>query len=400
MARHRHHIERRLFDAVLLALASCTPTPAPVTPVGPTGPTRFAEPPPDAAVTTDAAVAPVVVGAQPDIHALCAGRAAATIDKSKATPAPPANEYGAMGENVPAAPPQSWDAQRGIVRCVITRETDNSGVSMLVTPTCCPTGRDPNTPCPSEYAMKVRGTQVLIETAELDARGALISSDLRWRITSAEAPRRHNCGRRPDGLAFEHTSECVSATAAHLVEMAELEAASVPAFERLARELAHHGAPADLVRRARAAMRDEVRHAASMRALAIAHGGVPREVRVASLPVRDLAAIARENAIEGCVREAYGALVATYQANAAPRDLRATFDAIARDERRHAALSTDVDVWLRSQLTAADLGAVELARVAAQAELRATLADAPSVPALGIPGGTEAVALFDAYFAG
>ncbi|MFY0541135.1 hypothetical protein [Nannocystis pusilla] len=73
-------------------------------------------------------------------------------------------------------------------------------------------------------------------------------------------------GRRPEGFRPAPRTGG-SALVAYLDEMHHLEAASVPAFERLARELAHHGASAALVERAEAAARDEVRHAAGFAGL-------------------------------------------------------------------------------------------------------------------------------------
>ena len=84
----------------------------------------------------------------------------------------------------------------------------------------------------------------------------------------------------------------------------------------LARELEHHGAPARLTALAKESARDEVRHAREMGALARRYGSSftpapkPRGRRARSLP-----RVAYENAVEGCVRETYGALVATYQAS-------------------------------------------------------------------------------------
>ncbi|MCY1008004.1 hypothetical protein OV079_21085 [Nannocystis pusilla] len=67
--------------------------------------------------------------------------------------------------------------------------------------------------------------------------------------------------------------------------------------------------------------------------------------------VRSLEALARENAVEGCVRETFGALVARYQASvAADEPLRRLFAAIAEDELDHAALAWDVATWLNGQL--------------------------------------------------
>src|SRR5262245_10013390 len=99
--------------------------------------------------------------------------------------------------------------------------------------------------------------------------------------------------------------------------MAELEAASVRAFEVLAAELEQYGAPQRLSEAARAAATDEVRHAASTAEWARALGANVAQVAVPARGVRSLAAIALDNAVEGCVRETFGAVIGAYQARAA-----------------------------------------------------------------------------------
>jgi hypothetical protein len=69
------------------------------------------------------------------------------------------------------------------------------------------------------------------------------------------------CGRRPDG-AGELAGRGPTPAAAYLAACARLEAASVHAFARLARDLTAHGAPRALVRAAPRAAADEVAHAA------------------------------------------------------------------------------------------------------------------------------------------
>jgi hypothetical protein len=168
-----------------------------------------------------------------------------------------------------------------------------------------------------------------------------------------------------------------------LAEAAQLEAASVPAFEILARELAAHDAPAALVERALASADDERRHAHIMTTLACAHGATPGPVRVIASVPRDLEAIARENAVEGLVREAYGARVA----------IDAT---IGADEGRHAALAADVHEWIRPRLPYAARLRVDEARAAARAALVAECAiELPRAvrDVLGLPDATRAVAL-------
>jgi rubrerythrin len=178
-----------------------------------------------------------------------------------------------------------------------------------------------------------------------------------------------NCrplGRRPEA----HTDWVSDGTRGdYFARAASLEAASVGAFERLARELRAHDAPAALVRRAQHAAGDERRHALAMASLARQHGGRLRTVPRAPTASRSLSAIALENAIEGCAGETYAALVATYQSRyAAEARVRATFDAIARDETRHASLAHAVARWTESRLGPAEAA---LCRDARDTALRA-----------------------------
>jgi hypothetical protein len=209
-----------------------------------------------------------------------------------------------------------------------------------------------------------------------------------------------NCvsGRRPEGLA-RHVRSCNDAVGAFFAECAYLEAASVPAFDRLARELRAHGAPARLVKRALRARADEVRHAKATAALARRRGASPEAVVVELLPVRSLLEIAIENAVEGQVRETYGALVAVHQAaHASDAHIAAVMRAIAEDETRHAALAWDVAEWIDARLTDDERRRVAEARAEAVATLRSALA-APIAHDLahetGIPSATKALAMLD-----
>jgi hypothetical protein len=146
-------------------------------------------------------------------------------------------------------------------------------------------------------------------------------------------------GRAPEGYVPRADYDAAS----YYARLAHDEAASVVAFRRLARELAAHHAPAELIERAERAAGDEERHASIMSALA----GIATPV-MAELPsIRSLEAIATENAIEGCVRETYAALIASYQAeNALDPGIRRIMRALADDETEHAELAHDVDAWL------------------------------------------------------
>ena len=170
-------------------------------------------------------------------------------------------------------------------------------------------------------------------------------------------------GRKPAGLRELRAIAAHSAVASWLVRMAYLEAASVYAFVRTARELDRFGAPRQLVERALVAADDEIRHATAMAQLARAHGGRPVGPQVDAIAPRSLAELAHENAIEGCTAEAFGALVCAWQAHrAVDADIAATFASIARDEMGHAEPSFDIHRWARTRLPAAEASAVERAR--------------------------------------
>jgi hypothetical protein len=93
---------------------------------------------------------------------------------------------------------------------------------------------------------------------------------------------------------------------------------------------------------------------------------LPRFGRVTRVKPRALEAIAIENAIEGCVRETFGALVAAWQAREA-RDpvVRAVMKRIARDETNHASLGWAIDTWARTRLDRAARRRVDAARAVA-----------------------------------
>ncbi|MBH9879304.1 hypothetical protein FFT64_18845, partial [Clostridioides difficile] len=59
--------------------------------------------------------------------------------------------------------------------------------------------------------------------------GSRVSSTLAWNQWVQEPPR-HMCGRRPEGFIAGASGETIGA---RLAEMAELEAASIAAFDRL-----------------------------------------------------------------------------------------------------------------------------------------------------------------------
>jgi hypothetical protein len=176
--------------------------------------------------------------------------------------------------------------------------------------------------------------------------------------------------------------------------MAYLEAASVHAFQRLARELAAHGAPMRLQGAALRASRDEVRHARLVTALANRFGTSPPRARVRRGPVRSLVAVAVENAIEGCVRETFGAAIAMTQAlTASDLRVRTAMQRIGADEMRHAELAWIVARWLEGRLDTAGRARVARARRRAGRQVLRDASrpvDANLVCELGLPAAREA----------
>ena len=202
-------------------------------------------------------------------------------------------------------------------------------------------------------------------------------------------------GRRPEGLPRLRKRAAARATVGeYLARAAYLEEASVHAFDQLERELRAHRAPASLGRTARRSAKDEIRHADAMRRLAALHGGRPESPRAGRSSVRSLERIARENVVEGCVRETYGALLATWQAtHATDAGIRRCFSRIAADETRHAALAWAVAGWAHERLCPDARARVACARRRAVRRLRDELDRAPPrelAARLGLPSARQA----------
>jgi hypothetical protein len=204
-------------------------------------------------------------------------------------------------------------------------------------------------------------------------------------------------GRRPVGLKRAiHGAQ--TGFACHLAEAAWLEAASVDAFQLLRCELRAVGAPRSLLRAASRSARDERRHARIAGALARRFGVAVPAVERAAAPLRSLTELALENAVEGCVRETWGALMALRQAaRATDLGVRAAMSRIAPDEVRHAELAWAIDRWLSRRLNAEQRRQVRSARLAAFAELARELKQELPVAErtrLGLPGRDEAALMW------
>jgi hypothetical protein len=179
----------------------------------------------------------------------------------------------------------------------------------------------------------------------------------------------YGTGRRSVDVVQLRTFDCLS-VGEYLAASAYLEAASVHAFSRLTRELVAHRAPSSLVHATRSARRDEVRHTRLLGRQAKRFGVIARMPTAhRARDVRSLFMVARENAVEGCVRETLGATMNLLQAEiAVDRELRTTMRSIAADECRHADLAWGVAEWALPRLSRGQrrlVGAAQQAEVAA-----------------------------------
>ena len=144
--------------------------------------------------------------------------------------------------------------------------------------------------------------------------------------------------------------ETSRALGASWLEAARAEAASVPAFLALGRDLVRARAPRALMRRAVAAAREEVHHARLCEDLASRSAGVSLATHLPSTPVapaEDRTALFTRLALEswhdGCVGEAVAARRAELAFEGCRDErTRVALGHIARDETRHAELAWSV----------------------------------------------------------
>jgi hypothetical protein len=207
-------------------------------------------------------------------------------------------------------------------------------------------------------------------------------------------------GRAPTGLEPLPTHASVDALGRYWLELQYLEAASVPAFRELAAELTQHGAPRDLVARARRAAAEEVQHAALAARELLKRGLTAAALQRRRVDgARPLVELARENAREGCVSESFGALLAGHQATAASTpELRTTFARIAREEADHAQLAWDIQTWAMGQMVPEDRAAVRAVLERAvddleAAEARRSRLDAEGLAEVGLDDAATRLAL-------
>lgn len=146
-------------------------------------------------------------------------------------------------------------------------------------------------------------------------------------------------GRRPRGFV-------APSRGGRFARLAHMEAASVRAFRDLERSLVSFDAPARLVRAARRAREDEIRHARAMTRIARRFGETRPSLRIQRTTTPTLVELLADNAVEGCANETFGALLLTCEAEREtdPR-IRRTLRRVARDEANHAALAWEILRW-------------------------------------------------------
>ena len=195
------------------------------------------------------------------------------------------------------------------------------------------------------------------------------------------------------GLACAPRSGCLRTD--QIAAAAWLEGAAVYAFDALKRELIAHGAPGSLIERARSAQQGERRHYRTMSALAARFGAAVQPVELEPIGIRPLLDVALENAVEGCVRETWGAAVAAYQGECATdRAVRRAMRSIAEDEAEHAALGWAVDAWARSRLSPEEGERLTAARAKACEDVFAQ--EDAALELLGLPDAAARTRMFAA----
>jgi hypothetical protein len=265
-----------------------------------------------------------------------------------------------------------------------------------------------NTECSPTTGISCEGNAFVIRAKETDCGSP--QNLVEVRIPESGSPIERNelellngqcvIGRMPDGcqLATPSTPRWESYVG-FLSESAALEGASVPAFLMLAGDLQALAAPSELIDQAMRSANDEVRHAAMIASLSAQEGAESIVVEVPRRARKTLFEMARENAVEGCVRETYGALVGTYQAQfATDPAYRAAMVSIAVDETQHAELSHRVAAWAEPQLSVEERAEIHRERRQIIAGLRAsaTQEHAPEIyDRAGFPRPEIALAMLD-----
>ena len=205
-------------------------------------------------------------------------------------------------------------------------------------------------------------------------------------------------GRRTDGVSTEDAPR--AGIGHYFAHCAALEATAVVAFRRMVRELVALRAPSELVARAERALLDEIEHTAAVRDLAARYGAPMPNVLEGELPLRAAFEVALENAVEGRIRETFGAAIALHKSrHARELDTRVALAKIADEEREHAELAADLETWFATRLSPEELGTIASAKATAIQELRAAHeveTDPDLVVHAGLPLRAEALGMIEA----
>ncbi len=220
---------------------------------------------------------------------------------------------------------------------------------------------------PREYVRPVKGRPARVGG---EARLPPVGEGTAWRAA----------GRAPDPSALPRPLR--DRLAAAWLEAAQEEHASIASFSNLSLHLLALGAPPDLVADAHAAALDEIRHARLAFELASAYAGAPLAPAPFADAARmsaagDLAALAVETLLDGCINETVSAALAEAAGEAASDPaLAAALAEVAADETRHAELAWRIVAWcVRS--SPASAGLLAALRGAAAAAATAPLAANP-----------------------
>jgi hypothetical protein len=222
-------------------------------------------------------------------------------------------------------------------------------------------------------------------------RPAWVDGEPRFAQVGADAAWRENPG--PDALrpAVDALPRALrDRLAAAWLEAAREEHASIASFANLSLRLLALGAPPDLVADAHAAALDEIRHARLAFELASAYAGAP--VAPARFPeaarmsaAGDLAALATETLLDGCINETVAAALADTAGEAAGDPaIAAALRGVAADEARHAELAWRIVAWCVRSGGGADL----------LAALRDTAAAAARTPLAAGPDARDDLAVY------
>lgn len=201
--------------------------------------------------------------------------------------------------------------------------------------------------------------------------------------------------------------EMAKQAAAHWIECARMEHASVAAFARFALQLMHLGAPPQLLQSTTQAMQDEIAHAKACFALAERYSGQAQsagELEVSQALEQELepARIAVDVFLEGCVGESVAALEASEMSRlCADSKVKAVLQKVADDEHQHALLAWRSLGWMLDSLRGSARDEVLDAIGRQVAQLRQELAEpAPglalvpqALEAHGVPSSQRKTAL-------